>query len=212
MYAYALPTPTFTAAWGHYSRLSSPIGGGIARGNRGDGSSSTFHAGVSRARGPRRMRDRNLHFHPPSDPHRRGLIIPDRYSLIYENGGEGGWDSGIACPLRPSLPLFVGDVYRDSCASGVGLSLLLFAFVERAVLAWGRMAPMGVFGWLRWTIVTIFGRFLFQFRWFSFFFFKGVFILHILIILNGYNIGFLNEYLITWYKERVSYILLFSLI
>lgn len=29
------------------------------------------------------------------------------------------------------------------------------------------------------------------------FFFKGIFILHILIILNGYNIGFLNEYLIT---------------
>lgn len=29
------------------------------------------------------------------------------------------------------------------------------------------------------------------------FFLKGIFILHILIILNGYNIGFLNEYLIT---------------
>lgn len=60
--------------------------------------------GVSRARGPTpRMRDRNLHFHPPSDPHSRGLIIPDRYSLIYENGGEaeGGW--GIACPLSPLL-------------------------------------------------------------------------------------------------------------
>lgn len=80
------------------------------------------------------MRDRNLHFHPPSDPHRRGLIIPDRYSLIYENGEREDEIQGSRV-LRPSLPLFVGDVYRDSCASGVGLSLLLFAFVERAVLA-----------------------------------------------------------------------------
>lgn len=73
--------------------------------------------GVSRARGPtRRMRDRNLHFHPPSDPHSRGLIIPDRYSLIYENGGgKRREDEGSrVLSLRSSLPLFVlGDVYRD---------------------------------------------------------------------------------------------------
>lgn len=108
MYAYALPTPTFTATWGHYSRLSSPIGGGIARGNRGDGSSSTFHAGVSRARGPRRMRDRNLHFHPPSDPHRRGLIIPDRYSLIYENGEREDEIQGSRVLSVPPCPSSLG--------------------------------------------------------------------------------------------------------
>lgn len=158
MYAYALPTPTFTTAWGHYSRLSSPIGGGIARGNRGDGSSSTFDDGWRVARPGTDTTDARSEFafsSPFRSPQPRinhsGSLLAD----LWKWGGKRREDEGSrVLSLRSSLPLFVlGDVYRD--IEVVGGWLL-------SVLAWRRMAPMGVFGWLLWTIVTIFDRFLFR--------------------------------------------------
>lgn len=133
MYAYALATPTFTTAGGHYSRLSSPI----ARAAR-------LHAESRRGWLVihfRRVSAYNLArpgtswsefaFSSPCFPYpSRGLIIPDRYLLIYENGGPAA-DALSLCSahipgIRVSslfLPRFaspprvnddtLGDVYRD---------------------------------------------------------------------------------------------------
>lgn len=109
MYAYALPTPTFTTAWGHYSRLSSPIGGGIARGNRGDGSSSTFDDGWRVARPGTDTTDARSEFafsSPFRSPQPRinhsGSLLAD----LWKWGGSGGRMrdrvSSLSAPPCPS--------------------------------------------------------------------------------------------------------------